>query len=123
VASSLDALGIRKRLGRDLWASPDEFGPDGWTYVARAPYEGRVIVTAWDHDTVEWVHASMSHPDLMPTYDDLKRLHEAVWPDGFAYQMFVPSSEHVNIHEHALHLWGRLDGARVLPDFGFIGSI
>jgi hypothetical protein len=37
--------------------------------------------------------------------------------------VFAPPSEHVNIHDHALHLWGRLDGARVLPDFGRFGTI
>lgn len=28
-----------------------------------------------------------------------------------------------NIAEHALHLWGRADGAIALPDFGFAGLI
>jgi hypothetical protein len=41
----------------------------------------------------------------------------------WAYQVFVPESEHVNIHPHALHLWGRADGTNALPNFGRFGTI
>ena len=120
----LDGLDIRKRLGRDEWGIPAPFGPDGWAYVAKLPHWGQVIITCWDHtDGLDYVHASISRPDTIPTYEDLKLLHAAVWPTGYAYQLFVPPSEHVNIHEHALHLWGRLDGASLLPAFEFAGSI
>lgn len=30
MTSHLNALDIRRRLGRDEWMVPDEFGPDGW---------------------------------------------------------------------------------------------
>jgi hypothetical protein len=53
----------------------------------------------------------------VPDYADLKLLHTAVFADGWAYQVFAPPVKHVNIHEHVLHLFGRLDGSPVLPDF------
>lgn len=59
----------------------------------------------------------------MPTYDDLCLLHRAVFKDGYAYQVFAPPSRHVNIHQYALHLWGRSDGKPVLPEFGCEGTI
>jgi hypothetical protein len=31
--------------------------------------------------------------------------------------VFAPPTDHVNIHEYALHLFGRLDGTPALPDF------
>jgi hypothetical protein len=37
--------------------------------------------------------------------------------------MFAPPAEHVNIHERALHLWGRVDGSPVMPNFGVYGTI
>ena len=55
--------------------------------------------------------------------DILADLHAAVFGAGYAYQVFAPPSEHVNIHEFALHLWGRLDGRSALPEFGAGGSI
>lgn len=86
----------------------------------------RVIVSTGPggEDDTEWTHASISRRSAMPTYDDLVDLHRAVWGEsGWAYQVFAPPEHHVNIHEHCLHLWGRADGARVLPNFGRFGSI
>lgn len=114
--SNLNALAIRGRLRRDDYCAPIPFGPDGYRYDN---FDGlrRIIITCSDHDGVEWIHASISHREKMPSYADLKRLHDAVFRDGWAYQVFAPPSEHVNIHEFCLHLFGRLDGKRVLPDF------
>lgn len=120
---TLDGLAIRKRLGRDHWSIPIPFGPDGWRFDAK-DHTGRIIVTAWDHDDGHpWIHASISRVNVMPSYEDLKLLHAAIWPNGYAYQVFVPPSEHVNIHDRALHLWGRADGTPAFPPFSFGGSI
>lgn len=85
----------------------------------------RIIVTG-DHQSdanANWIHASISYTDHIPDYEDLKLLHAAVFNGGWAYQVFAPPSEHINIHANVLHLFGRVDGARVLPDFGRFGSI
>lgn len=112
---NLNALTIR-RLGRGAWSTPTPFGPDGWRFSDLGG-DGHIIVTCATHDAEEWVHASISRPDRIPSYDDLKHLHAAIFGDGWAYQVFAPPSEHVNIHATALHLFGRLDGKPVLPDF------
>jgi len=62
-------------------------------------------------------------PTRMPSYNDLKRMHRGVFGDGHAYQVFAPAAEHVNIRSNALHIWGRLDGLPVLPNFGRLGTI
>lgn len=122
MTSTIDALGIRRRLGREIWSAPDRFGPDGWTFRGLAT-PARIIVTAADHDGAEWWHASISRP-AMPTYADLVRLHRAVWPNGWAYQVFAPPADHVNIHSTALHLWGAPDRQPPrLPNFGALGTI
>jgi hypothetical protein len=115
MATSFDVLTIRRRLGRSNWAAPRPFGPDGWSFM-NLDGHASVIVSCAPADGEDWVHASIAR-DEMPTYADLKMLHDAVFGDGWAYQVFAPPSEHVNIHEHALHLWGRLDGKPALPDF------
>ncbi len=117
--SHLDPLGIRRRLGRTSWGPPVPFGPDGWRYTHTSG-DGHIIVTVDNYVSGhEWVHASRSRPDTIPTYDDLTYLYAAVFVDGWAYQVFAPPAEHVNIHERALHLFGRLDGAPALPDFTY----
>lgn len=116
-------LKIRQRLGQ-AWGPPSEFGTDGWQY--RHTFErGAVIITCSDHDGFEGeiVHASMAFVDRDPTYLEMAHLQRSVWPGGYAYMVFAPEEFHVNIHEHALHLWGRLDGKPLLPelsaDIGF----
>jgi hypothetical protein len=113
--TSFNALRIRRLLGRENWAAPMPHGPDGWSFMN---FDGRasIIISCAPHDGDEWVHASIAR-ERMPDYADLKMLHAAVFGDGWAYQIFAPPSDHVNIHRFALHLWGRLDGKPVLPDF------
>jgi hypothetical protein len=112
---------------------PRPFGEDGWTFdnITFTPTKmhGRIIVTCSEFTSIGepagewWVHASISWRERMPTYYELTDLHKAVWPNGYAYQVFAPPSDHVNIHPNALHLWGRLDGKPLLPEFGKFGTI
>ena len=86
---------------------------------------GTIIATQADWDGVEWLHASIDFPGLgEPTYQDLVMLHHAVYGrKRYAYQVFAPEVDHVNIRETALHLWGRADGKISTPDFGVMGTI
>jgi hypothetical protein len=123
--TTADPLRIRSVLGHKQWSVPTEFGPDGW-YLIRHDYTAAVIVTAAEHDGIEYIHASIATADgkTMPTYEDLVLLYRAVFGTaGYAYQVFAPASEHVNIHPTALHLWGRADGRPCLPEFGSMGTI
>lgn len=122
--TNFNALAIRGVLGRADWSPPQPHGPDGWSWTARTA-DSRVIASCdLCGDGEEWIHASISHRDRMPTHDDLKLLHRAVFGDGWAYQVFAPLTEHINIHPFALHLFGRLDGKPALPDFTYgMGSI
>lgn len=124
--TTMDPLRIRRRLDRKIWAPPTEFGPDGWRYLT---YDRNIeiLVSYAPHPTdggTEWLHASIVRADRMPDYHDLTFLHRAVFAGGgYAYQVFAPPSQHVNIHDQCLHLWGRLDGQPVLPEFGQFGTI
>ena len=123
MSTSIDALHIRRTWGRDQWLPPEPFGPDGWSMLKRDRSASIIVSCATHEDGTEWVHASIAR-DVIPTYEDLVQLHASVWKhNGWAYQVFAPASDHVNIHEHALHLWGRLDGKPALPNFGAGGSI
>jgi hypothetical protein len=122
MATNVDPLRLRKVMGRHDWLAPTPFGPDGWAMLHRS--QDHTIVTSvsdWD-DGVEYVHASFATTHRVPTYHELAQLHRAVF-DGYAYQVFAPPSQHVNIHEFALHLWGRLDGKPCMPEFGMEGTI
>lgn len=79
----------------------------------------RAVIVTCDlyDDGHEWIHASMSGDRQVPTYEALTLLHQAVFDGGWSYQVFAPPAEHIDIHPHALHLFGRLDGQPALPDF------
>lgn len=114
--SSIDALALRRVMGRREWGPPEPKGPDGWR-LTHTGGDGSVIVTCAMIDRVEWIHASMTRRGRVPSYDDLRLLHRAAFGDGWAYQLFAPAADHVNIHPYALHIWGRLDGRPAMIDF------
>jgi hypothetical protein len=126
VADRIDIDAINKRL-RQLdrtWDKATAFGEDGW-FITGA-HKGIIVSLDDTSDPgTEWLHASFSYqmPSRMPSYNDLKLMHRAVFGDGHAYQCFVPPAEHVNLTGNVLHLFGRLDGKPVLPDFGRHGTI
>lgn len=120
--ATLNGLEIRRRLGRDTWRAPKPYGLDGWTFVNGRG--GSIVISVARHDDgVDWIHASIARTDWMPDYRDLQLLHRAVFEDRWAYQVFAPPADHINIHALCLHLCGRLDGQPVLPNFGAGGSI
>lgn len=112
----VNILQVRKTLGSSSWKYPVPCGDSAWG-MSHVAGDGSVMVSVINGtDGHLWVHASMTRRDRVPSYHDLKLLHQAVFGDGYAYQIFVPSAEHVNVHEFALHLWGRLDGSDALPE-------
>lgn len=125
MTSSIPPGHLRRTFGRDQWFAPYPFGPDGWRMVRKDEGASVVATVARFEDGHEWIHASIATTagTPMPTYEDLATLHRAVFDDRPAFQVFAPPAEHINIHPNALHLWGRLDGTRVHPDFGKHGTI
>jgi hypothetical protein len=123
MTTTVSPLRLRKVLGRTQWQPPIQFGPDGWKMLHRNGTTSVIVSCAPFDDGHEYIHASIAHTVRMPSYDELCLLHRAVFGDGYAYQVFAPRSQHVNIHHHALHLWGRADGKPAMPEFGAWGTI
>lgn len=101
------------------------YGPDGCAIAfikSQSAHRATssVIVSRFVLDGMAWVHASIAHTDRMPSYVTLAVLHKAVFAEGFAYQVFAPSAQHINIHDYALHLWGLDNGEPALPNFGAV---
>jgi len=120
---------IRKRHLGVVTRGLASFGDSGVSLVLRheeSEITGTLIVSQAGHEgsEFEWVHASLAWASRVPTYEELCILKDAVYgPERYAYQVFASSDRHVSIHDYALHLWGRADGERALPDFGMYGTI
>lgn len=120
MASNVDALAIRRGLQEHDpgWGAPVPFGPDGWAFVHHDRHASCIVSSAVMPDGTEWVHASITAGTTEAAYAALKTLHRAVWgTTGWAYQVFAPPQDHINLHANCLHLFGRLDGKPELPDF------
>jgi hypothetical protein len=123
--SRIDIKAIYGRLPKGAgWDKFQPMGDDGWWALG----VGKGIIVTHDIASdpgTDWLHASIAYrePNRFPSYGDLKMLHHAVWGEGHAYLLFVPTKEHINITRNVLHLWGRLDGKAALPNFGWAGTI
>ncbi len=78
-----------------------------------------VILTLDDYDRGGvWLHSSASlrtkRGPKIPTWEDLKEVHQIVHGDRAVVQMLPPSSHWLSIAE-CLHLWERLD-APTIPE-------
>lgn len=77
----------------------------------------RVIAGREEHDVQGGVlHVSVSLPDRLPSWEQLKDAKEAFMGDVWAYQVLAPAKHYLNMHPYVLHLWARADGRRVLGD-------
>ena len=122
MATTVDALRIRKVLGAKEWFAPESWGPDGWCFGSKDFTKSIIVSVAW-MDGVEWIHASIAYTDheTIPTNDDMQMLHTAIFGEGHAYQVFPAFKDIEN--DTVLHLFGRSDGKPVLPEFGSRGAL
>ncbi len=91
----------------------------------RSPSRGLFVMVsgAVELDGRRWVHVSASRKDRLPSYDDLAVVKAAfIGHARQAIQLFVPRSEHFNLHPFCLHLWHCVDGDG-LPDFRSMGQV
>ena len=78
----------------------------------------KIILSLETKDGHDWIHVSCSFPTQLPRWKDLQQIKDAIiGREAQAVQVLAPASEHVNYHEYCLHLYARLDGSRVVPDF------
>ena len=74
--------------------------------------------TVREIDGVWWRHTSVTRYDgRMPRHLDVAFIKREFHGDGYAYGVHPPKAKYVDIHSRCLHVWGRLDGAPVLPEF------
>lgn len=110
--------------------------PDRWMKlnpVIWPPGSGHKAANAWTHRLSlgfnvmrswsttkagdKWIHISLSRPDRMPEYLDLKKVKEDfIGPEFEAYQVFPASVDHVNAHKFCLHLWCPVNGKRAVAN-------
>lgn len=66
----------------------------------------RVLASMDDTQHGELLHVSLSYRDLNPSWEDIKVVRGAFFPDDIDVMMVLPKKEdYVNAHKHTFHLW------------------
>ena len=82
-----------------------------------------MVSAARENDGRRWVHVSISHPDRLPTWYEMRDVKTwIIGADALAIQVLPRAAEYVNTHPNCLHLWQCLDGDPV-PDFRRDGEV
>ena len=76
-----------------------------------------VITEVAFYEGAPWLHVSCSYRNRTPHHAELVDVKTTFIGDRLAVQVFPIRAEYVNEHPHCLHLWCRLDGERITPDF------
>lgn len=77
-------------------------------------------------DKLDWEHVSVTIKENgkseTPTWEEMCVIKELFWDDtDCVVQFHPPKSEHVNMHEHCLHLWRPKDIAFPVPPKIMVG--
>lgn len=93
-----------------IGATGDEAG--GLFRVPSATTGEQLIVVAGSG--LGWDHVSVSLRNRVPTWAEMEQIKRLFFEPGeTAMQLHVPPSEHINLHQHALHLWRPNDGREI----------
>ncbi len=72
--------------------------------VTSLKFKGVMLIVA--ADGMGWEHVSVSFKNRTPTWDDMCLVKDWFWgEDDFVVQMHPPKGDHVNFHQHCLHLF------------------
>lgn len=82
------------------------------------PIPLRVCVSGMiEQDGLRWLHVSASHPDRIPSWDDLREVKNLfIGEDKLALQVLPKVAQYVNLNPFVLHLWHCVDKDPT-PDF------
>lgn len=110
----------------ELWTSPRVLPPawveverqiDGSKYLNHRAHLAAIVSCQRETDGQFWIHLSVSHRDRVPNWQELIETKQVFLGDREAYMVHPPKARYVNLHPHVLHLFARLQGEAVLPDF------
>jgi len=112
------------------------FPPKGWVllrerwgtgYAAVSDSNVRIIIDcSQKSDDKWWVHISVSRAKTIPTHLDMVRVKRDFLGDRYAYVVYPPEENYVNLNKNCLHLWALVDEKKgqILPEFSdFIDGV
>lgn len=99
--------------------------PEG--YEKQNPQNGMLLIKSRGLGIIfsnggDWEHVSVSRRSRTPSYEDMCWVKSAFWDsEDCVMQLHVPATDHVNCHEHCLHLWRPTEQEIPRPPAIFVG--
>lgn len=92
------------RIKTGMMGSTPEDGNTGAFFIPFKPGQPPMIVVA--SDQFGWDHVSVSYPKKTPTWDEMCFIKGLFWdPADTVIQYHPAAKDHINNHNHCLHLW------------------
>lgn len=89
----------------------DQMGIPNRAYVSTLGLQALISIDDFRPDPAGvWLHLSVSRPNMLPSWDELKRAKAVFMGDRLAIQILPPRAAYLNVHNFCLHLFARLDG-------------
>lgn len=103
---------------------PDFIFPPGsgnraaWVYAHRIAVGFNVMISKSEMDDGSWwLHISVSKPNRLPTWDEMKKVKdEFLGEDTEAFHIIPKKKDFVNVHRFCLHMWSPLGTQTRLPN-------
>lgn len=105
----------------DLERASGREGNDlGGIFCVPSPTGGQLLRVIASNDG-GWDHVSVSLPNRCPNWPEMEHIKRLFFKDEeTAMQLHVPTTDHINIHPHCLHVWRPHDEAIPLPPKEFV---
>ncbi len=92
------------RIKTGALASDDSIGNNGAFFIRAGNIQ--YFVVASDGEGWEHVSVTLGNAPRCPNWNEMCFIKSIFWgDDDLVVQFHPPKSEHVNIHNHCLHLW------------------
>jgi hypothetical protein len=96
---------FRDRAWEIAW-SGQPGSDDGGCFRVPSPTDPRVTLAVIAARGEGWDHVSVSTERRTPNWAEMEHVKRLFFmPDEVAFQLHVPTSDHISLHPHCLHIW------------------
>ena len=107
------------RVRDGLMGSNSSYGLAGMFQLPGLPI--LLVISSGPGDGSGWEHVSVSAQNRTPSWTDMSMVKALFWcDDECVVQYHPPRADHINIHQHCLHLWKPVGEFLPMPPKGLI---
>ena len=111
-----------REIERKLYGMAGDDGNGVFIVKIHSPARPPVTLTIIASNGMGWDHVSVSHKTRTPKWDEMEKIKRMFFEDNeTAMQLHVSVANHINVHDHCLHLWRPQDDVIPAPPGIMVG--